>query len=135
MGNEPVWVTNIRMLRTARGWSQGELSIRAGVQPNTLSAALNGKSSPNLSTLEKLCAPDVLNIPLWRLFVDDRQADVLLRQQAADEALARESEIASRIEQRVIEKLAGVVRSELAEEMTPKPAPPAIVKRHRKAGR
>lgn len=134
MGNEPIWVTNIRMLRTARGWTQGQLSAKAGVQPNTLSAALNGKSSPNLSTLEKLCGPDVLDIPLWRLFVDDRQADVLQRQHAADDALARESEIASRIEQRVIEKFAGMVRGELADEMLPKPQP-TIVKRHRKAGR
>lgn len=139
MRSEPLWVTNVRLLRTARGWSQGELAAKAHVQPNTLSAALNQQSSPNLSTLEKLVGPDALNVPIWRLFVDERQADVLNRQEAADAALANESEIAARIERRLMEKMGGIMRDSITEEMraAAQPARPVAVPtpKRRKVGR
>lgn len=124
MGDEPIWVANVRKLRTAKGWSQGELATRAGFRGNTLSAALNGRTSPRLNTLEKLVGAEALNIPMWRLFVDDRQAEILQRQQAADAAIARESDIEARVEQRLLGKYAELVKEAIAEERSGQPVAP-----------
>jgi transcriptional regulator with XRE-family HTH domain len=117
--SKPLWAVTVRRLREAKEWSQGELAEKASVRGNTLSDALNGKTSPRLETLEAVAA--ALGVPFWRLFVDDRQADLLLRQDASDKAMANESEIAARIEQRVMVKLAHHVKEATREEVSGQP--------------
>ena len=137
MGSEPIWVANVRILRTAKDWTQGDLASKAGVMPNTLSAALNGKTSPNLSTLEKLIGPKALNVPLWRLFVDDRQAAILEQQAAADASVTREDDIAARVQQRLVSQYAEQVKAALDAELKGSPAPPQLVtpQKRRRTGR
>lgn len=123
---EPVWVSAIRNLRNAKGMTQGELAEAARIRPNTLSEALNEKTSPRLETLEAVaCA---LGVPVWRLFVDERQAMLLEQQEAADHATSRQADIAARVEQRIMSRLAELVREETAAEMaTPTPRPATVV--------
>src|SRR5690349_22356836 len=85
---EAVWIAAIRVLRVAKGMSQGQLAEAAGIRPNTLSEALNERTSPRLETLEAIAK--ALGVPMWRLFVDDRQAVLLEQQQAADVATTRQ---------------------------------------------
>lgn len=48
-----------------KGLSQAALGKLLGVQAQTISNWENGKSEPNLKTINKLC--EVLNIPLYSL--------------------------------------------------------------------
>lgn len=146
MVREMTWAAAVRKLRTEKGWSQGELAIKAGIRGNTLSSALAGKTSPRLNTLEKVVSAQALNVPLWRLFVDDRQADLLQRQEAIDAAVTNESEMVARIEQRLLGKYAEIVKEAMADELSgtgqsvalpakpladrPKLAPPAPRRKH-----
>lgn len=109
MAVEQGWAAAVRKLRVAKGWSQGELAEKAGIRGNTLSSALAGKTSPRLDTLEKLAAEQALNVPLWRLFVDDRQADLLQRQEAIDASVTNESETIARIKQQLLTDYAAAV--------------------------
>lgn len=101
------WVEPIRRLRTSKGWSQGELASQAGVRPNTLSEALNSRS-PRMDTLEKVAT--ALGVPLWALFVDERQYALLMQQQSADDSLRREQDISARVEQLVVERLSAMIK-------------------------
>jgi transcriptional regulator with XRE-family HTH domain len=56
---------NIRHLRRERGWTQAQLSERAGVKVNQISKLEQNDADPHLSTLYKLmkaleCSPDTL---------------------------------------------------------------------------
>lgn len=117
MASEPGWAATVRKLRIAKGLSQGKLAEQAGLTGNTLSNALNGKTSPRLETLESLVSKPALDCPLWRLFVDDRQADLLDRQQATDAAVTNESDVMARIEQRLLGKAAANIKEAIAEEL------------------
>lgn len=104
----PSWAEAVKRLHEAKGLSQGDLAEKAGVRGNTLSDALAGKTSPRLETLEAIAA--ALEVPMWRLFVADRQADLLQRQEMTDAALHREADIAARVEQIVMSKMALLVK-------------------------
>ena len=56
---------NLRRLRRERGWTQAQLSERAGVKVNQISKLEQDDADPHLSTLYKLmkaleCSPDAL---------------------------------------------------------------------------
>jgi transcriptional regulator with XRE-family HTH domain len=116
---KPFWADTVRRLWEAKGWTQGELAEHAGIRGNTLSDAVNGKTSPRLETLVAMAT--ALGVPLWRFFVDERQADLLARQVVTDEALTKESEIATRVQQAVMGKLAELVKEATAEITTGQP--------------
>ncbi len=109
---DKAWVEPIRRLRTSKGWSQGELASQAGVRANTLSEALNSRS-PRMDTLEKVAA--ALGVPLWALFVDERQFALLMQQRTADDSLAREQDISARVEAQVIERLSAMIKQATTE--------------------
>lgn len=46
----------LRKLRTERGWSQGELALRAQMDRNYLSLIELGRNSPSVRMLLRLCA-------------------------------------------------------------------------------
>lgn len=60
----------IRALRKARGWTQFELALRAGVQPQTVYFWESGRRTPLVPQLRKLgeifemCSDDIELLPL-----------------------------------------------------------------------
>ena len=64
----------LKAARKQKGLSQTELGKLLGVQAQTISNWENGKSEPNLKTINKLC--DVLNIPIYSLI--SKEADYQL---------------------------------------------------------
>ena len=60
---------NLKAARMQKGLSQAALGKLLGVQAQTISNWENGKSEPNLKTINKLC--EVLNIPLYSLISKD----------------------------------------------------------------
>lgn len=100
------WVAPIRRLLAAKGWTQGELAIEAKLRPSTLSEALNGRR-PRMDTMEKIAA--AFGVPLWALFVDERQAALLNKQEEADTDVARVASLADRVATLVMEKFAPAV--------------------------
>jgi putative transcriptional regulator len=63
----------LKSLRVARGWSQGELARRLGVTRQTINAVEGDKYDPSL-TLAMRCAK-LLNVPVETLFTDDWQPE------------------------------------------------------------
>jgi transcriptional regulator with XRE-family HTH domain len=61
---------SVRDLREARGLSQRALADRSGLSVNTISLIENEKSSPSVSTLQKISA--ALNVPLIAFFLTDQ---------------------------------------------------------------
>lgn len=59
----------LKAVRKQKGLSQAALGKLLGVQTQTISNWENGKSEPNLKTINKLC--DILNIPLYSLISKD----------------------------------------------------------------
>ncbi|WP_302759646.1 helix-turn-helix transcriptional regulator [Amedibacillus dolichus] len=59
----------LKAARKQRGLSQAALGKLLDVQAKTISNWENGKSEPNLKTINKLC--EVLNIPLYSLISKD----------------------------------------------------------------
>ena len=57
-------------LRTARGWSQGDLAARAGVSRQTINAIETGKFDPSLPTAFTLAR--LLDLPIEQIFDDER---------------------------------------------------------------
>ena len=55
----------LKAARKQKGLSQAALGKLLGVQAQTVGRWENGKSKPNLETINKLC--DVLNIPIYPL--------------------------------------------------------------------
>ncbi len=45
---------NIRKLREAKGWTQLDLAIRAGLTPDTIAKAEAGKRVPTLHTIQRV---------------------------------------------------------------------------------
>ena len=46
---------NLIKMRKSRGWTQIDLSVKAGINPKTLSSYENGRTEPNLGEVVKLC--------------------------------------------------------------------------------
>jgi len=72
----------LRVIRKARGISQVQLGIMAGIEKSTASARMNqyekGKHAPDWSTLSSIA--QVLNVPESYFYVvDDLEAELLLR--------------------------------------------------------
>jgi len=67
-------VDKLIKLREARGLSQNSLAKLSGIGQTTLSDIENRKKSPNIITLEKICA--ALNVTLAEFFADDDLATV-----------------------------------------------------------
>lgn len=65
----------IKMCRTRRGVSQGELAVRADCSVSYLSMLENNQRDPSLSTLKKVA--DGLNIPIGILFFLASERDEL----------------------------------------------------------
>ena len=91
----PSWAQTVIDLCRDRDWTQNDLALKARVRPNTLSSILLGHTSPRLDTLEKLASG--FGVPLWRLFVDEDQAQALERQREADEVQDMAKELRSLI--------------------------------------
>lgn len=131
--SEPVWAEPIRRLRQQRGWSQGELADKAGIRPNTLSEAINGRS-PRMDTMQAVA--DALGVPLWSLFVDGRQYDLLTKQQEADQAVSRLAEEKARLKAELLAEMAGTLDRLMERPAAPALVePPASVKLKRRAAR
>lgn len=64
----------LKVVRMQKGLSQAALGKLLGVQAQTIGRWENGKSKPNLETINKLC--DVLNIPIYSLI--SKEADYQL---------------------------------------------------------
>lgn len=56
-------------LRTARGWSQGELALRLGVTRQTINAVETDRYDPSLPLA--LRAAKLFGVPVETLFLDD----------------------------------------------------------------
>lgn len=59
----------LKAARKQNGLSQAALGKLLGIQTQTISNWENGKSEPNLKTINKLC--EILNIPLYSLISKD----------------------------------------------------------------
>lgn len=66
------FVTNIRRLMEARGWTQKDLSEKSGVSENGISRVMTGTTQVRFDTIELLS--DALNVAPSDLFVNDPQA-------------------------------------------------------------
>ena len=64
----------LKAARKQKGLSQTELGKLLGVQAQTVGRWENGKSEPNLETINKLCK--ILNIPIYSLI--SKEADYQL---------------------------------------------------------
>ena len=67
----------LKTLREAKNFSQGEIERRTGLLRCYISRVENGHTVPNVDTLEKMAR--ALEIPLYRLFVDDAVAPKSLK--------------------------------------------------------
>jgi putative transcriptional regulator len=59
----------IKDLRTAKGWSQGEMATRLGVTRQTINAVETNRYDPSLPLA--LRAAKLLGVPVEMLFLDD----------------------------------------------------------------
>lgn len=59
----------IKDLRTAKGWSQGELATRLGVTRQTINAVETNRYDPSLPLA--LRTAKLLGVPVETLFIDD----------------------------------------------------------------
>src|SRR5271168_850442 len=67
----------LRALRETKHFSQGEIERRTGLLRCYISRVENGHTVPSVDTLEKMAR--ALEIPLYRLFVDDAVAPKSLK--------------------------------------------------------
>lgn len=59
----------VAQLRTARGWSQGELATRVQVSRQTINAIETGRFDPSLPTAFRLAR--LFELPIEEIFQDD----------------------------------------------------------------
>jgi transcriptional regulator with XRE-family HTH domain len=62
----------LRILRTDKNFSQGEVEKRTGLLRNYISRVENGHTVPAIETLEKMSR--ALEVPLYQLFYDDEES-------------------------------------------------------------
>jgi transcriptional regulator with XRE-family HTH domain len=60
--------SQVRNLRSSRGWTQTDLAYRAGMHPAEISRIENGRQEPKAGTLVKLA--DALGVGVGDLFED-----------------------------------------------------------------
>ncbi len=60
---------SIRILRTEKGWSQGELASLLGVSRQTVNALENGRYDPSLPLAFKIAR--LLSLPIEQIFEDE----------------------------------------------------------------
>ncbi len=60
---------SIRILRTEKGWSQGELASLLGVSRQTVNALENGRYDPSLPLAFKIAR--LLSLPIEQIFNDE----------------------------------------------------------------
>jgi transcriptional regulator with XRE-family HTH domain len=51
---DPAFAGRLKELRQAAGWTQYELGVRSGVQPNTIARLEQGKAGPTWATVRAL---------------------------------------------------------------------------------
>ena len=125
-GMDRPWVSAIRRLMAAKGWSQKQLSDQSGVRPNTLSDLLAGTSS-RIETFVALAT--ALDVPMWALFCDDREFALFSTSaQQEDAAQLRRQEVRAAV-QAEFAPLMETVIAKLSGEPLPAPRPVAVVKR------
>jgi transcriptional regulator with XRE-family HTH domain len=109
------WVQPIRRLLLAKGWTQGELADKAGMRPNTLSEAMNGRS-PRMDTLEQIAA--AFDVPLFELFVSEEQSTLLRQASQNQRQLVQQEDLATKVIQQL-----GPIVAQLVAAATGSPAP------------
>lgn len=67
------WGKAIRIARAARGFTQGELSERAGIDKSYTSMIENGKRVPGIKTLEKIASITGFPVPLLTILASSRE--------------------------------------------------------------
>lgn len=60
---------SIRILRTEKGWSQGELASLLGVSRQTVNALENGRYDPSLPLAFKIAR--LLSLPIEQIFEEE----------------------------------------------------------------
>jgi transcriptional regulator with XRE-family HTH domain len=60
---------NVKGYRKRAGWTQVQLSVRAGINSEHLSRLENGSENMKVETLQKLA--DELDVELYELFIKD----------------------------------------------------------------
>lgn len=65
-------IENVRKYRKLRGWSKRATALKAGYSEFWLTGLEKGRIYPSISSLFSLAK--VFNIPVWRLFYDERIA-------------------------------------------------------------
>lgn len=134
---EQIWAAAIRRHMAAKGVTGAQLARDYGIRPNTLSDALN-KPNTGMKTLARIAA--ALEVPLWSLFVDEKQYGVMSahidaaqakEEQARQEAAQSESDaaIAARLLPKFIEMISAERHGKVAEAEEKKP----VIKRKRTA--
>lgn len=124
------WANGLnRLLAERRGLKKGQLAEVGGFRPALISAVINSPTAPEVETLTKIAKgfttydrkhdPKAPDVELWEFFVSDEQAALLRVKATQHQSLAREEEIAARIEQRLLAKLAHGIRDEIAAELAP----------------
>jgi transcriptional regulator with XRE-family HTH domain len=137
---EQIWAAAIRRHMAAQGVTGAQLARDKGIRPNTLSDALN-KPNTGMKTLARIA--DALGVPLWSLFVDEKQYGVMSAHLEAAQAKEHEAQQAAAQDQddaaaaaRLLPKLLELIAAE--RKLPPAAAPvqdkkPALVKKKRSA--
>lgn len=79
MINSTAILQKIQYYKKEKGWSDYELTKRAGLSPNILQNWEKRKSAPSLKTLESLC--NVLGISVISLLSDNKELVALTKEQ------------------------------------------------------
>jgi len=122
------WANGLnRLLAERRGLKKGQVAEVGKFRPALISAVLNSPKPPEIDTLQRIANgftkydrhlnPKAPAVELWEFFVTDEQASLLREKAVQHQSLAREEEIAARIEQRIMSRLAQGIRDEVAAEL------------------
>jgi hypothetical protein len=125
------WANGLnRLLAERRGLKKGRVAEVGHFRPALISAVLNSPKPPEIETLQRIATgfttydrelnPRAPEVELWEFFVSNEQAALLREKAVQHQTLAREEEIAAKIEQRIMARLAAGIREEIASELTPK---------------
>lgn len=69
----------ITKYRMAHGWTEYELSVRAGLPQSTISSWYRKKMTPSISSLEKICA--AFDLTLAQFFAEEEAFSMLTADQ------------------------------------------------------
>lgn len=122
------WVQPIRRLLLLRGWTQGELADKAGLRPNTLSEAMNGRS-PRMETLEHIAG--AFDVPLYELFVTEEQSTLLRNAAHNQQQLVKQEELTTMVIRQLAPAVAEAVAAAVAGPRQTVDAPVDTLHHHR----